>query len=210
MRTLGFDPVHDTQTAFRALCDATSRPGSVVGVGAEPADHAILATLVDHEVTAWTDDDRLRSALDRQGRFEEAPPTEADVVHTRGSPEWDVRECTRGTLVEPSEGATVVYRVEGLAGVEDVAEHDGARTDAGAIADGDASPTADPDDAHPTTVVLGGPGVDGSRRVSIGLPAAELEALAEAQSTYPRGVDAYFAADGRVAAIPRSSELEVA
>jgi alpha-D-ribose 1-methylphosphonate 5-triphosphate synthase subunit PhnH len=182
VRALGLDPVRDTRRAFRALCDATSRPGTVVSVAADPADHAVVATLVDHEVTTWTPDERLREALENQGRLDAASPTSADVVHAIGRPDWDVRECDRGTLVEPSEGATVVYRVDDL---------------------------GDADDPGLTGVELAGPGVDGTRRVGVGLRAGELERLAEAQSTYPRGVDAYFAVGERVAAIPRSSELEV-
>jgi len=182
VRALGIDPVHDARTAFRALCDATSRPGTVAGVGTSPADHAVLAAIVDHEVRAWTDDGALREALESQGRFDPSDPAEADVLHTRGRPEWDVRECRRGSLVEPSEGATVVYRVDGL------------------------EPGAD---SALTTVELIGPGVDGTRHLGVGLPADELERLREAQSTYPRGVDAYLATDECVAAIPRSNELEV-
>lgn len=182
MRAVGLDPVHDTRRVFRALCKATSRPGRIVETGVDPADHAVLATLVDHEVTAWTPHDRLRDALANRGRLDAADPTNAGVVHADGRPDWDVRECDRGTLVEPSEGATVVYRVDGL----------GAASDAGL-----------------TGLELTGPGVDGTRRVGVGLPAEELDRLAAAQSTYPRGVDAYFAAGERVAAVPRSSELEV-
>lgn len=182
MRALDIDPVHDTRTAFRALCDATSRPGTVTDVGTTPADHAILATLVDHEVRTWTDDGALRSALESQGRFDPSEPAEADLLHTRGRPDWDVRECSRGSLVEPSEGATVVYRVDDLEGGSDSAL---------------------------TTVELTGPGVDGTRRLGVGLPAGELERLREAQSTYPRGVDAYLTSEGHAAAIPRSNELEV-
>jgi len=182
VRALGIDPVHDTQTAFRALCDATSRPGTVADVGSSPADHAILATLVDHEVRTWTDDGELRSALESQGRFDPSEPAEADLLHTHGQPDWDVRECSHGSLVEPSEGATVVYRVDGL--------------------------ETGPDSAL-TTVELIGPGVDGTRRLSADLPASELERLREAQSTYPRGVDAYLTSGEYVAAIPRSNDLEV-
>lgn len=202
MRALGLDPVHDTQTTFRALCDATSRPGTVVDLDATPADHALIATLVDHEVTTWTDDDRLRSALESEGRLEEAPPTEADVVHVHGEPdgtpgvsdgssEWDVRECTRGSLVEPSQGATVVYRVEQLVAVDE-------------------APVESALDDDLTTIELSGPGIDGSRRVAIDLPESAFEAIADAQSTYPRGVDVYLATESHVTAIPRSSELEVA
>jgi alpha-D-ribose 1-methylphosphonate 5-triphosphate synthase subunit PhnH len=41
------------------------------------------------------------------------------------------------------------------------------------------------------------------------LPAAEVAAIREAQSDYPRGVDVLLTADDRVAALPRSVELEV-
>lgn len=185
MRALSIDPVHDTRRTFRALCDATARPGTVVDVTVESADRAVLATLVDHEVRTWSDDEELTSALADRGRLAKAPPDEADVLHVTGVPDWDVRECDRGSLVEPSDGATVVYRVSGLAA-------------------GDGGGGEDC-----TEIELTGPGVDGRRRVGVGLPDDELDRLAQAQSTYPRGVDAYFAAGRRVAAVPRSSSLEV-
>jgi alpha-D-ribose 1-methylphosphonate 5-triphosphate synthase subunit PhnH len=181
MRALGIDPVHGTRETFRGLLDAMSRPGTVEPV-AEPADHAVVATLVDHEVTAATDDEVLREALSSQGRFEPVPPEDADVVHARDPTGWDVRECERGSLVEPSEGATVVYRVATVA--------EGRREDC-------------------ATVTLTGPGVDGTTTLSVALPADELDALADAQSTYPRGVDAVFAAGDRLAAVPRSVTMEL-
>lgn len=109
MRALGLDPVHDTRETFRALCAAMSRPGTVETVP-DPADHAVLATLVDHEVTLASGDDDLRAALNREGRLVGADPGEADVLHARGAPEWDVREAEHGSPTEPSDGATVVYR----------------------------------------------------------------------------------------------------
>lgn len=184
MRALGVDPVDDTRVVFRALCTAMSRPATVQEVPVAPADHGVLATLVDHEVTVHTPDERLREALSARGRYAPAAPTEADVLHAVGVPDWDVREAPRGSLREPSEGATVVYRVGSLSGTP---------------GDGEAA----------TTVAVSGPGVDGSRRLSVALPESELEALADAQSTYPRGVDAVVAGDGAVAAIPRSASVEV-
>ncbi|MFB6174034.1 MAG: phosphonate C-P lyase system protein PhnH [Halobacteriales archaeon] len=182
MRALGIDPVHDTRETFRALCAATSRPGTVRRVPTPPADHAVAATLVDHEVTTHTPDADLRAALAAAGRYEPAPPEAADVVHARGAPEWDVRDLERGSPVEPSDGATVLYRVGDL--------------------------SADPA-AGETAVTVAGPGVPGERTAGVDLPAAELRALAEAGSTYPRGVDAVFAADKRLFALPRSVSLEV-
>jgi len=183
VRALGLDTVHDTRATFRALCDAMSRPGTVQHVPGERGDHAVAATLVDHEVTVHTPDESLRAALAASGRLAAADPTEADVVHADGVPSWDVRDLDRGSLVEPSDGATVLYRVERVASEQT----DGA-----------------------TRLELSGPGVPGTRCVSVGLPAEEVERLAEAQSTYPRGVDAILTAGNRVVALPRSVTLEVA
>lgn len=180
MRALGIDPVHDTRRTFDGLLDAMSRPGTVQTVPA-PADHAVISTLVDHEITVSTDDEGLREALSGQGRLDLEVPEQADIVHVREHTEVDVRECKPGTLVEPSDGAIVVYRVERLSEGE---------TDA-------------------TTVTLSGPGVDGTALLSISLPESALDVLSDAQSDYPRGIDAVFAAEDRLAAIPRSVTMEV-
>ena len=180
MRALGLDPVHDSRQTFDGLLSAMSRPGTVHEVPA-PADHAVAATLVDHEVTTATEDDRLGDALSDQGRLERAPPTEADIVHAPRGAGWDVRECKRGTLVEPSEGATVIYRVDSVA----AGRGDG------------------------TTLTLSGPGVDGTATLSVSVAESELSALSAAQADYPRGVDAVFAGSGRVAAVPRPVTMEV-
>jgi alpha-D-ribose 1-methylphosphonate 5-triphosphate synthase subunit PhnH len=182
MRALGVDPVHDTRRTFNSLLEAMSRPGAVQTTPT-PADYAVVATLVDHEVGLATDDERLGTALAGQGRLEQATHETADIVHARDHTGWDVRECKRGSLVEPSEGATIVYRVESV--------------------------TADVQDSA-TTLTLSGPGVDRTATLSVSLPESELRALAAAQSSYPRGVDAIFACDGRVAALPRSVTMEVA
>ena len=180
VRALGIDPVHDTRQTFDGLLSAMSRPGSVHSVPA-PADHAIISTLVDHEVTVATTDETLREVLSGQGRLNSAAPDEADVVHVLDHTDVDVQNCKRGSLVEPSDGATVVYHIERIA-------------------------TGESDE---TTLKLSGPGVDGKRTLSVSLPEAELSDLAEVQSAYPRGVDAVFAAENRLAAVPRSVTMEV-
>ena len=182
MRAVGVDPVDDTRVTFRALLDAMSRPGTVESVPAR-ADHAVVSTLVDHEITVATDDDELRTALSEQGRLDAAAPDAADIVHARDYTGFDVTACKRGSLVEPSNGATVVYAVDAVV------------------------PTTDTD---MTTVALTGPGVDGTTTLSVPLPETELTAIADAQADYPRGVDAVFAAEETVAAVPRSVHMEVA
>lgn len=182
MRALGLDPIHGTRETFRALCSAMSRPGSIQQTPFAPADHAIAATLVDHEIKTHTTDEALRNALSAQGRLQDTRPENADIVHTHGVPSWDVEKLARGSSVEPSNGATVIYRVDSVA----------------------VSPLP-----NATTVTLSGPGIQTTASVSIGLPAAELNSIHKAQSTYPRGVDALFTAGDQVVAIPRSVSMEV-
>lgn len=176
MRGLDFDPVHDTRVTFRGLCRAMSRPGTVQSVPA-PADYAVFAALADHEVTVHTPDEALRRALDREGRLTEAAPESAQLLHARGTPEWDVRNADRGSLVEPSDGATVVYRIEDWSG---------------------------------TGLAVRGPGVPDERTLEVSLPAAELDRFVAASADFPRGVDAVFATESELAALPRSATVEVA
>lgn len=180
------DPVHDTRTCFRALVDAMSRPGTVAESPNEPADHAVLSTLVDHEVTCFTPDETIRTALENEGRLTVAEPERASIVHAPRPNECPVRNLARGSLKEPSDGATVVYGVGAL----------------------DPDPDAN---GELTTLVLSGPGVPEERRLGIrGFTPADARALADAQSSFPRGVDAVLTTERSLAAVPRSVDLEVA
>jgi alpha-D-ribose 1-methylphosphonate 5-triphosphate synthase subunit PhnH len=193
MKALGVDPVHDTRETFRALVDAASRPGTVETTPVGPAAHAVVSTLVDHEVTFCGDDEAVLSALERESRLDEASFETADVVLVDGHTDGRVTDAKRGTLKEPSGGATLVYAVEALTESTD---------------EGDAEPRDDTVD--PLELAVSGPGVPGRRTFGVdGLPPEEVAAIASAQSTYPRGVDVYVAADDRVAALPRSVDVEL-
>jgi alpha-D-ribose 1-methylphosphonate 5-triphosphate synthase subunit PhnH len=184
VRAIGLDPVHGTRACFRALVEATSRPGTVAASPVEPADHAVLATLADHEVSLHSPDDRIRTALEAEGRLAEADAESAAVVHAPDPDACPVRDLARGSLEEPSEGATVVFRVDAL--------------------------RADPEGSADATLTLSGPGVPSRRTIGVeGLAPGTARALADAQATYPRGVDAVLTADRSIAAVPRSTELEV-
>ncbi|WP_152024152.1 phosphonate C-P lyase system protein PhnH [Natronomonas moolapensis] len=179
------DPVHDTRACFRALVDAMSRPGTVATAPTEPADHAVLSTLVDHEVTCFTPDETIRTALENEGRLTATEAEQASIVHAPTPGECPVSDLTRGSLKEPSDGATVVYCVDRL----------------------ETSPTENAG----TTLVVSGPGVPGRRRLAVdGFSANDARELADVQSTYPRGVDAVLTTERSIAAIPRSVALEVA
>ncbi len=185
MRAIGIDPVADTQKCFRTLVSAMSRPGTVHETPTNPADHAVLATLVDHEVSCYTTDETIETALANEGRLTEASMAEADIVHATTPTDGDVETLRRGSLTEPSDGATIVYRVTELT----------------------PEPAAQP---AATTLSLSGPGINDEQRLAVeGLPASEAESIATAQSGYPQGVDAIVATDTALAALPRSIELEV-
>jgi alpha-D-ribose 1-methylphosphonate 5-triphosphate synthase subunit PhnH len=200
MRALGLDPIADTRRTFNALRTAMARPGTIQQVPT-PADHAVLAALVDHEVSLATPDQTLANALEREGRLVSAAPADADVVHAAGTPEWDPTDLTRGRLVEPSEGATVVYRVGTLGGDGEVGADNKPATDT----DSDDNDS----DAPATTIRVRGPGIPGERTAVIGLPATHMRKLAKAGAEYPRGVDAVFTRENQVLALPRSVTLEV-
>lgn len=186
MRALGVDPVADTRGTFRAVLMAMSRPGTVQRAPTGPADRAAVATLVDHEVGFYTEDEAIEEALRAEGRLDRRPFEEAEVVHVNGSTDGRVVDARRGTLKEPARGATLVYRVGGV--IEGTPAGNGT-----------------------TGIRLSGPGVPDTRTLAVtGLPGDEAEAIAEAQSSYPRGVDVVLTAGDRVAAIPRSADLEVA
>lgn len=184
MRALGIDPVHGTRDCFRALVDAMSRPGTVTEAPSAPAAYAVLATLVDHEVSCYSPDERITTALANEGRLTAAAVDAADIVHAPDPASCPVGELSRGSLTEPSDGATVVYGVEKLR--------------AGPETDG-------------TELILSGPGVPDERRLSVrGFLPADARALSAVQSSYPRGVDAVLTTEREIAAVPRSVDLEVA
>jgi alpha-D-ribose 1-methylphosphonate 5-triphosphate synthase subunit PhnH len=195
VRALGIDPVHGTRETFDALVDAMSHPGTV-RTAPEPADHAVLATLVDHEVTVATDDDELRESLAAEGRLAAAATGAAAFVHVAGDAAGAadaVRDAPRGALTEPSNGATVVCRVDGLDA--DVAPDD---------------PVADRRAVDYQSLRLAGPGVPGERTLGVaGLTGDVVDAVVEAGSAFPRGVDVVLTTERRVAALPRSIDLEV-
>jgi len=205
VRALDIDPVHDTRKTFRSLVNAMSRPGTVQTGPTTPMDHAVISTLVDHEVGIRTDDEELRDALAAEGRLTDASFDEADIVHVRGNTDERIRDVRRGTLKEPSRGGTVVYRVEELDGEMDVDVVEEVERDTV-----DSLPTKRQSIDY-QLLELSGPGVPGTRVLGVaGIGAPEIDAIADAQSAFPRGVDVVLTTKRQVAALPRSISLEVA
>jgi alpha-D-ribose 1-methylphosphonate 5-triphosphate synthase subunit PhnH len=184
------DPVHDSQTVFRALLDALARPGRVhtlapeLGRGVEgvaPAALAALYTLCDYATPVWLGSPQpaLADAL----RFHTGAPLVADPAAAAFG--WStmphalppLAEFALGTAEAPEHGATLLLQVEGF--------------------------------EHGPRLVLRGPGIEHSTELAPpGLPAGFWTQRAELAVLFPCGVDLILAAGSRLVGIPRTTLIE--
>lgn len=191
--TPGFaDPVHDTQTVFRTLLDALSRPGTIGVIGAalpqlrntpvEPAAFAALLTLCDDATPVWLAqaDIALASAL----RFHTGAPLvdgpgEAAFAYLHDASALPLLESfAPGSAESPEQSATLLIRVDALTG--------------GA------------------PVTLSGPGILDSETISpVGLPARFWHERAMLAPLFPCGIDCYLVCGPRVIGLPRTTEAKV-
>jgi alpha-D-ribose 1-methylphosphonate 5-triphosphate synthase subunit PhnH len=184
--TPGFaDPVLGAQAAFRAVLEATSRPGRVQRIAGlappaplAPAAAAALLALADPATPVWTDageEARAWLAFHAGCPFAAAPEHAAFVLATAAPP--PLARLQAGSEEEPERGATLILQLAGLA------EGRGWR--------------------------LTGPGIEREHRLAAeGIPpgfAAERAALAP---LFPRGVDVLLCAGEALAALPRTTRLE--
>ncbi len=182
------DPVHGSQSCFRAVLAAMARPGTIVEIPPAlagnplaplgPAAAAIALTLCDIDTPVWLD-----AALEATGdylRFHCGAPLAARPNEARFAFVAELSALpplgafALGSDEYPEQSTTLVIEAACLVGG--------------------------------TGVRLRGPGIQGEARLGIaGLPARfweERQALAE---LFPRGVDVLFISGHRLAALPRSS-----
>ncbi|HEX6704891.1 MAG TPA: phosphonate C-P lyase system protein PhnH [Albitalea sp.] len=191
------DPVHGAQQVFRALLDAMARPGFVRPLPASALDGigppaamgigtaAVMLTLLDTETTACLaggmDDASARAYL----RFHcgvrcEASVETAAFVIARAS---DVDAALCAALALGSDEAP-------QAGATLVIE-------VGALDKG-------------TRLVLQGPGIETRQALAVtGLPPAFWRWRIALQAEMPRGIDLLLVHGTRIAAIPRSTRIEL-
>lgn len=187
------DPVDDSQSIFRAVLDALSRPGRLAGLDALPGclapplqqpTVAILLALADADTPVWLDGAARQDDIAGYLRFHcgcplvDAPAqaTFAVITDTAAMPPLDA--FAPGTPDYPDRGATLILQVPSLDGG--------------------------------TAVIARGPGIDGDARLApSGLPDAFWSWRLAQQELFPCGVDLLFVADGRVLGLPRSTRLEV-
>ncbi|MEO1063267.1 MAG: phosphonate C-P lyase system protein PhnH [Actinomycetota bacterium] len=187
-----------SQHAFRTLLDSLSRPGTIhrvpEGVIVDGVPPALLLPLaiadVEVSVAVLRSGDHAdwgRLLTDATGA--RLAPMEAAACVTMLVPPTaeDVERLRRGSALAPESAARLAIQVD-------------------ALSDG-----ADSIDGDAVVVELTGPGVDGAATLAISGVAAEVViAIDQANAGYPAGLDTWFVSTaGDVAAVPRSSRLEV-
>jgi alpha-D-ribose 1-methylphosphonate 5-triphosphate synthase subunit PhnH len=190
------DPVRAAQAAFRAILEATSRPGTVCSMAAcsiaaevaapeplSPAVAAIALTLCDQDTPVWLDAP-LRASKDVAAwlrfhcgaRIVEDPDAAAFAfaVEAHSLPPFD--SFNPGNADYPDRSTTIVLRV--------------------------ASFRTGPE------LVLQGPGIKNSQAFRADpLPDDLAERLVTNRGLFPRGIDLILASTDEIAALPRSVRL---
>ncbi|MEX2454694.1 MAG: phosphonate C-P lyase system protein PhnH [Rhodospirillaceae bacterium] len=190
---LGFDDYTlDSQAVFRAVLDATARPGRISTVRARPetpapldvATTAVALCLFDHDTRIWLGDGIAGVAVYEYLRFHCGCPIVksglaadfAVVLAAAGVP--GLSQFDTGSDAFPDRSATLVIQVPDLEG--------------GA------------------PVRLTGPGIETEEILKIaGVPDYFWNERLTQQEMFPRGIDLVFACGDRLVALPRSTEIEV-
>lgn len=172
------------QAVFRDLLQAQSYPGLAVHVGRHapdvPAYRAVFAALLDAEITLADPFNLLSAEYDWPFlEAREADAEHADFILVSGDSVHPLKPRL-GSLAEPEQSATLILVVNELGGKTG----DGLR--------------------------LRGPGVPGERELHVdGLHPDWLSQRADWNTAFPMGVDVILASQVRIAALPRTTHVEV-
>lgn len=181
----------ESQADFRVLLDALARPGTIgrldvpAGVPAALVPAAGLADVeVPTAVLAGAGEEGWAGALyAATGAPPASPETARMVVALRPLGAGEIAVLPRGDALAPELGTRLILAV----------------------------PSLDPFPGEGVTVELTGPGVPGTRWLRVtGVDAAVLGALAEANASFPAGIDTFLVdAGGRLAGLPRTTRVRV-
>jgi alpha-D-ribose 1-methylphosphonate 5-triphosphate synthase subunit PhnH len=185
------EPVLEAQSVFRAVMNATARPGRVQFLDCELAPPAPLSqgaaavalALFDYETPVWLDRP-LSDAADvvRWLRFHTGAPFTDDpgraafavIADARKAP--DFAGFAPGTPDYPDRSTTLILQADSLSSGQ--------------------------------RLVLAGPGIDGEQELHAApLPDDFAGRLVANRALFPRGVDLLLVTDYAVAAIPRSAHI---
>lgn len=187
------DPVFDAQSAFRAVMDAMAHPGSIYPLAPvlippdplHPATGALVLTLADYETPIWLD---------------------ADLAMADGVSDW-IRFHTGASIADHPLDARFAVFASG-ATLPSLSQFP---TGSQEFPDESATLIIQTEALHPGAgPLLNGPGIEFECRLDP-IPLAPLfwrQAIDNA-ALYPRGVDVVFAAPDAIAALPRSTRIEL-
>jgi alpha-D-ribose 1-methylphosphonate 5-triphosphate synthase subunit PhnH len=181
------DPVA-AQQVFRVLLHAVASPGELPRLPAidRPAYEAPLHCLLDRDVAfavVGRDAEKVERCLAEATGAPSVDPGGADFVLVLGDDSRvQMQELKAGSLAEPEEAATALYVVDRLTESR----------------------------SGPLALTLSGPGVAGTRTISVtGLARGELEGIRASRDRYPKGVDVLMVdRDGTVLGLPRSTRID--
>jgi alpha-D-ribose 1-methylphosphonate 5-triphosphate synthase subunit PhnH len=187
------DPVFDSQRVFRAVLDAMSHPGRVHTVELTlqapapltPLAAAIALTLADFETTLWVQASQNAEAVARYLRF-----------HC-GSPLATATAAARFAMIHDASGMPALS-----AFAMGAAEYpDRSCTLIVQVASLDSG----------TPVRLRGPGIRDEAKLAVaGLPARFWQEWRDNTAQFPLGVDVILVADRKIAALVRTTQVELA
>ena len=178
------DPVAQGQSCFRAVLDATSRPGTIIAAGhglapplpLQPATAAVLLTLADTDTPLWLAED-LDAAWDWLAFHCGAPRAAIGTAAFACATVMPLlAELHAGTDLAPETSATLILQVAAL--------------------------------GRGTPYRLAGPGLAAPAVLHVGgLPADFIARWATNHALYPRGVDIVLCAGEQLCALPRSVQI---
>ena len=181
------DPVHDAQTAFRAVLNALSRPGRRVAMG-QPVDslaigpamaHVLLALTDDDTAVWWQQDDRAAAhwlSFHTGARQAATPADAAFAVLDSAADMPPLAAFAAGSVDAPERSTTLLLEVASL-------------------------------DAGPA-VEWRGPGILGMQTVQIaGLPDNFWTQWHANHASLPQGVDIIFTCAGAALGLPRTTRV---
>lgn len=183
------DPVFEAQATFRALMDATARPGTIhdLPAGLAPpaplgaGSGAVMLALCDPDTPVWLAEALRGEAVSAWIAFQCGAPIVGDGARVAfafavANDMPALSALGAGTQEYPDRATTLVVEVEALEGGEEI--------------------------------VIDGPGILGRSRIAPkGLPHSFLNERAENRALFPRGVDVVLVCGSRVMALPRSTVL---
>jgi alpha-D-ribose 1-methylphosphonate 5-triphosphate synthase subunit PhnH len=188
---VGFqDKVQSAQSTFRAVMEATARPGSVHRVVAEAGAvpglmhgaAAIALTLFDHDTPVWLDPKLAGAGVPAWLKFHTGAPVTTEssdasfalVTDAASLPALD--QFALGSSEYPDRSTTVILQVASL--------------------------------SKGRAYELRGPGIDGSATLNATIAPDDLfERLAINAALFPRGIDVLLVHDDEIVAIPRTTRL---